>query len=57
MSEAKEKEEYLICTDDTVIEMGIKTFAKALEEARNFEKAFLGLNVYVCKVICDASRV
>ena len=55
--EANKKEEWMICTDDTVIEMGIPTFKKALSEAGQFNKTFVGINVYVCKVICNAEEV
>ena len=55
--EVNKKEEWMICTDDTVIEMGIPTFRKALSEAQHFRKVFIGLDVYVCKVICNAEEV
>lgn len=57
MSKKNEREEYLICTDDTVIEMGIDSFPKALKEAETFCRAFTTLNVYVCKIICNAEEV
>lgn len=57
MSKNVERDEFLICTNDTVIEKGIPTLAKALEEAEVFNKTFIGLPVYICKVTADASRV
>lgn len=57
MNKNNEHDEFLVCTNDAVIEKGIPTLAKALEEAEVFNKAFIGLPVYICKVIVDASRV
>lgn len=57
MNKTAEREEYLICTDDTVIEKGITTFKNALKEAETFNRAFNGLNVYICKVICNAEEI
>lgn len=57
MNKKPERDEFLICTNDTVIEKGIPTLDKAIKEAEVFTKAFVGLPVYICKVIADAARV
>lgn len=57
MENDKKSKKYLICTDDTVIIIREMTFAQAMKEARTFEKAFIGLNVYICEVICNAAEV
>lgn len=57
MENDKKPKKYLICTDDTVIIVREMTFAQAMKEARTFETAFTGLNVYICEVICNAAEV
>lgn len=57
MENDKKPKKYLICTDDTVVIVREMTFAQAMKEARTFEKAFIGLNVYVCEVIVNAAEV
>ena len=57
MENDKKPKKYLICTDDTVVILREMTFAQAMKEARTFEKAFIGLNVYVCEVIVNAAEV
>lgn len=57
MENDKKPKKYLICTDDTVIIVREMTFAQAMKEARTFETAFIGLNVYICEVIVNAAEV
>ena len=57
MENDRKPKKYLLCTDDTIIIKREMTFAQAMKEARTFEKAFTGLNVYICEVIVNAAEV
>lgn len=57
MPKPKNEQDYILCTDDTVIMRSRMTFAKALKEARSLEKTFLGLHIYICEVVADAAEV
>lgn len=57
MENDNKQKKYAICTDDTVIIIREMTFAQAMKEARTFETAFVGLNVYICEVIVNAAEV
>lgn len=57
MPKPKNEQDYIICSDDTVIMRSKMTFAKALKEAKSLQKTFLGLRIYVCEVVADVEEI
>lgn len=53
----KKHGEYLICTDDSVIQKGIPNFNKAVKEAERWRAFFDTLNIYICKVVVKANEI